>query len=198
VDAAATDGDLTIQNPQRRYRGTDIPSVSKGTNTTAATNNNNVNNVGSPMPDTNQSKIYQNNLFFITSPDATNMNEVLQYLLTQRGLTKQTLMKYGVGMARFKFPHPLNINGGYVDTDCVTFPWMMRVSEVRDQEQRRGHKLNSTQDQYSTNPKSATADKLDHSDNWLVRRIKVRSIHNKGPTWWWMGILRVAHCASRR
>jgi len=178
VDAAATNSDMAIQNLQGRYRGTDIPSVSKGTITATTTNNNN--NVGSPMPDANQSKVYQNNLFFVTSPDATNMNGVLQYLLNERGLTKQTLMKYGVGMARFKFPHPLNINGGYVDTECVTFPWMMRVSEVRDQEQRRGHKLNTTQDQYSANSKPATADNLDHSDNWLVRRIKVRSIHNKG------------------
>lgn len=173
VVEAATDGDPTIQNQQRRYRGTDVPSGSKGTSTTS---------VGSPMPDENQSKTYQNNLFFLTSADAT-MNPVLQYLLTERGLTKQTLMKYGVGMARFKFPHPLHISGDYVDTDCVTFPWMMRVSEVQDQEKRRGHTWKSTLDQ-NTNSKPATADKssevFHHSDNWLVRRIKVRSIHNKG------------------
>ncbi len=40
------------------------------------------------------------------------MNRVLHYLLYDRGLTKDTLMKYGVGMARFKFPNPQNIPGG--------------------------------------------------------------------------------------
>ncbi len=71
-----------------KYRGTNIPP-SKDINS-------------SPMPNSNQSKIYQNNLFF-NSEDAA-MNKALHYLLYDRGLTKDTLIKYSVGMARFKFP----------------------------------------------------------------------------------------------
>jgi twinkle protein len=62
-------------------------------------------------------------------------NTVLRYLLETRGLTRATLRKYGVGRATYNFPTK---EGGYQPAECVTFPWIMRGSDVAYQEQLRG------------------------------------------------------------
>ena len=65
-------------------------------------------------------------------------NNALRYLTEERGLTTRTLRKYGVGRAHYDFP---STNPGtasrYEKEECVTFPWIMRASEVNDQEGMR-------------------------------------------------------------
>ena len=96
----------------------------------------------SPMPHPYLAVTYISNLLNRSSttpssdPSASN---VLHYLTHVRGLHRSTLMKYGVGMAIYKFPHPNDHTRGYVDMECVTFPWIMRGSEIQQQERLRGN-----------------------------------------------------------
>lgn len=55
------------------------------------------------------------------------------------------LRKYGVGCATYKFASKKKKDSGgesgrmeYVESMCVTFPWLMRQSEVEEQEELRG------------------------------------------------------------
>ena len=102
------------------------------------------------MPHAKLNSLYSSQLFATTpNPQSNNANnnnkDVLEYLLKTRGLTKSVLRKYGVGCAEYKFPSkqkaPKN-NGTtrmeYVSSMCVTFPWLMRQSEVETQEELRG------------------------------------------------------------
>lgn len=92
-----------------------------------------------PLPTPRLSGYYSSRLL----DDNNNKNSVeggadcnvLTYLETARGLTKSTLRKYGVGRATYKFPSE---QGGYQDAECVTFPWIMRESDVQLQESLRG------------------------------------------------------------
>jgi len=68
----------------------------------------------------------------------------LNYLTNVRGLTKQTLRKYGVGLGTYSFfesslDDTLGINMGqdakFITTDCITFPWMLKDSEIFEQEE---------------------------------------------------------------
>jgi hypothetical protein len=93
--------------------------------------------------------------------------QALKYLTDVRGLTKSVLLKYGVGCAHYNFPSTIQQQGsssnshcnnnntnsiteennnnnsnkskiGYVSSMCVTFPWLMRASEVAELEELRG------------------------------------------------------------
>jgi hypothetical protein len=103
------------------------------------------------MPHAKLNSLYSSQLFATTPNPQSNSNnnkDVLEYLLKTRGLTKSVLRKYGVGCAEYKFPSkqkaPNNKNNGgttrmeYVSSMCVTFPWLMRQSEVETQEELRG------------------------------------------------------------
>ena len=89
------------------------------------------------------------------SKNAPNSNKAMQYLLQTRGLSKSVLRKYGVGCATYKFPSnsihhhhhhnnksTIGDNGRmkmeYVNSTCITFPWLMRQSEVEELEELRG------------------------------------------------------------
>ena len=87
-----------------------------------------------PMPQAKLSACYSSSLLDRGDND-DNENAVLIYLMKKRGLTRTTLRKYGVGRAIYNFP---TNNGRYEPAECVTFPWIMRASDVATQEQLRG------------------------------------------------------------
>lgn len=80
-----------------------------------------------PMPDKAMAGWYSSRLL----DGQHEGNAVLQYLTENRGLTKKTLRIYGVGRAKYKFPS----EQGYQEAECVSFPWIMRKSDVDMQEQ---------------------------------------------------------------
>jgi twinkle protein len=112
-------------------------------------------------------------------------NRVLDYLLHERGLNRKTLRKYGVGRAIYKFASD---HGGYHDAECVTFPWIMRASDVQAQENLRGASF-VVSNENSTNQEKPTAQEAESSveDNdteaptgsFVTRRIKARAIDQK-------------------
>ena len=74
------------------------------------------------------------------SSETTNAsaNAALTYLTQTRGLTTRTLRKYGVGRGYYNFPSSdPNSSARYVREECVTFPWIMRASDVNEQEELR-------------------------------------------------------------
>lgn len=85
-----------------------------------------------PMPQARLSGFYSSLLLDKNNDDHTN--DALQYLLNQRGLNRATLRKYGVGRATYQFPG----DKGYVKAECITFPWIMKESQVQMQESLRG------------------------------------------------------------
>ena len=95
-----------------------------------------------PMPHPKLNSLHSTSLFSPQNIDA------MEYLTKERGLTKAVLRKYGVGCAVYKFPsnRPMKGHNGdgekkrmeYVSSTCVTFPWLMRQSEVVEQEELRG------------------------------------------------------------
>jgi len=95
-----------------------------------------------PMPPKKLNSIYTTKLLNPTNSPTKNTKEykALQYLLIKRGLTKNVLTKYGVGCATYNFPSKDKTKGSveYVSSVCVTFPWLMRESEVKEQEELRG------------------------------------------------------------
>jgi len=95
-----------------------------------------------PMPPKKLNSIYTTKLLNPTNSPTQNTQEykALQYLLIKRGLTKNVLTKYGVGCATYNFPSKDKKKGSveYVPSMCVTFPWLMRESEVKEQEELRG------------------------------------------------------------
>jgi twinkle protein len=90
-----------------------------------------------PMPQARLSACYSSLLLDAPGegPQKANQNPSLQYLTETRGLTRATLRKYGVGRATYKFP---DANGAYQATECISFPWIMRASDVHEQETLRG------------------------------------------------------------
>jgi twinkle protein len=114
-----------------------------------------------PMPSKRLAACYISSLV-----DQPETNQVLDYLLNVRGLLKTTLRKYGVGRATYNFPSKEpNSPNTYVAAECVTFPWIMRGSEVKEQEALRGADYNSEQEQ--------------DEDHYVTRRIKARALQQK-------------------
>lgn len=99
-------------------------------------------------------------------------NAALNYLIHKRGLTKQTLRKYGVGLGTYNFPGNGN-EGKWVKADCVTFPWIMKASEVHEQELLRGSYFGEWKDR---NKKGETSNKDDY---FVTRRLKARALEQK-------------------
>jgi len=108
-----------------------------------------------PMPPRKSNSIFSSRLFDPTNSPANNAKEfaALEYLTKTRGLDKRVLRKYGVGCANYKFfcnePSSSDTNSPanvYVDSMCVTFPWIMRASEVAMQEEYRGATFEWRQD----------------------------------------------------
>jgi hypothetical protein len=104
-----------------------------------------------PMPSPRLQAVYISNL--LDRPDAQESCTAMKYLTETRGLTRQTLRKYGVGLGAYNFRRNDAVSTGmmvrstnsttnnhlqYVRADCITFPWIMRASEVHEQEVLRG------------------------------------------------------------
>ena len=92
-------------------------------------------------------------------------NDALGYLTNVRGLTKATLRKYCVGRAYYKFPSQ---GGRYIQSECVTFPWTLRVSELQQQEALQN---NNTMESTTTTDSD--------SEEFVTNRLKVRALSNK-------------------
>ena len=108
-----------------------------------------------PMPPERLNACYVTNLL-----DQQPQNEVLDYLINTRGLTKATLRKYGVGSATYKFPS--SEGNRYEPAECVTFPWIMRASEVEEQEKLRGASYG-----------------FKDANSFVTRRVKARALKQK-------------------
>jgi hypothetical protein len=96
-----------------------------------------------PMPSPRLQAAYITNL--IDAPpsqrkgESSPSSDALEYLTTTRGLTKQTLRKYGVGLGSYNFPsNEPGKSHKYVRANCITFPWIMRAGEIEEQENLRG------------------------------------------------------------
>ena len=88
-------------------------------------------------------------------------SSALEYLTEVRGLNTRTLRKYGVGSAYYDFPSRGDVSqsgsngsgsgsgsgGGWEKAECVTFPWIMRASDVSDQEGLRGGRIHKGSDE---------------------------------------------------
>ena len=145
-----------------------------------------------PMPSQRLQAAYITNLM-----DGTNEGErqALAYLTETRGLTKQTLRKYGVGLGVYNFPsNEPTQQGRYIRADCITFPWIMRASEVHEQETLRGgsYHWKSKDDTNKANEapqeesQKTTGDEEELRESiqakhgpFVTRRIKARSLDNK-------------------
>jgi len=103
-----------------------------------------------PMPSPRLQAAYITNLLDAPTKDSKDpstqsqsLSPAMQYLTQERGLTKQTLRKYGVGLGSYNFPsNEIGQHGKYVRADCVTFPWIMRAKDVNEQEVLRGCEYN--------------------------------------------------------
>lgn len=96
-----------------------------------------------PMPHPKLNSLHSSRLFDPRNNSTsynTNEYKAMQYLQQERGLTNSVLRKYGVGCATYKFASKKRGSGGmeYVESMCVTFPWLMRQGEVEEQEELRG------------------------------------------------------------
>ncbi|KAL7536825.1 hypothetical protein ACHAXR_007420, partial [Thalassiosira sp. AJA248-18] len=92
-----------------------------------------------PMPPAKLNSLYSAKLFDATTKSKSKEYAALEYLTQTRGLSRSVLRKFGVGCAPYNFPDKDASNGiSYVSNMCVTFPWLMRSSEVAEQEELRG------------------------------------------------------------
>ncbi|KAG7369169.1 DnaB domain protein helicase [Nitzschia inconspicua] len=136
-----------------------------------------------PLPQPRLTGLYSSQLL---DPHHQDNNPVLEYLLNIRGLDRKTLRKYGVGRAVYKFPSD---NGGYQDADCVTFPWIMRASDVQAQEKLRGatfvtpNEAGSEKKNTETKTKEITDGEPTRNEkptgSFVTRRIKARAVQHK-------------------
>lgn len=83
-----------------------------------------------PLPIQSVVHEYPANLF--TMP---RFAPVLDYLLTSRGLTRETLSHYQIGACAHKFPNP-DKNNAFEEHICITMPWIKttaQLDEIRSQ-----------------------------------------------------------------
>ena len=120
---------------------------------------------------------------------------VRDYLTKTRGLSVKTLRKYGVGQAPYRFPTDEN---QWVVAECVTFPWILSVSQIEQQELLRGSHFEWT----GATPKKSEDEMVETTEEsrkgaikksttqappsavvkdstFVTRRVKVRAIENK-------------------
>jgi hypothetical protein len=98
------------------------------------------------MPSPRLQALYSTQLLDGDKNTKNNNNECLDYLQEHRGLKVATLRKYGVGRAEYSFPNhdsssSSSSTGEWTKAECVTFPWIMSVSQIEYQEELRGAKF---------------------------------------------------------
>ncbi|KAL7483359.1 hypothetical protein ACHAW6_009034 [Cyclotella cf. meneghiniana] len=90
-----------------------------------------------PMPPRKVVSIHSARMFDPSNDESSDEYAALKYLTEARGLSTAVLRKYGVGCATYKFPSK-DAGASYISSMCVTFPWLLRESEVAEQEELRG------------------------------------------------------------
>lgn len=60
--------------------------------------------------------------------------QVLDYLMKERGFTRETINAYKVGAGTFRFLD--DATQKWVDHQCVTFPWLQRVPKKEDDKKK--------------------------------------------------------------
>lgn len=156
------------------------PSSSRNTDSTTTTMTMNNSSSCLPMPSPKLQATYITNLLDDTNDSS---KQALKYLTETRGLTKQTLRKFGVGLGSYKFPsvEPGQQNR-FMKADCVTFPWIMRASDIHEQESLRGgsfHYDGSSSDVDGTESSDINANGKEKKNPFVTRRIKARALNNK-------------------
>ena len=144
-----------------------------------------------PMPAQKLQAIYSTQLL-----DGESATRAREYLTETRGLTVKTLRKYGVGQASYRFPTDDN---QWKVADCVTFPWILSVSQIERQETLRGSHFewtdpppkktnDATDDDTAEKTGKCTSKKTTKKappsaavkdSTFVTRRVKVRAIENK-------------------
>ena len=155
------------QQQRQQYKQTPTnESVQKGIIHNSASN--------LPMPSPKLQATYITNLLDNNQDTASTASQsALQYLTETRGLTKQTLRKFGVGLGSYQFPSDQpGQHNRFVKADCITFPWIMKASEIQEQESLRGGS-------FELEKKSDDGEET-MKDPFITRRIKARSLSNKG------------------
>ena len=157
-----------------------LSSSSRHTDSTTTTMTMNNSTSCLPMPSRKLQATYITNLLDDTNDSS---KQALNYLTETRGLTKQTLRKFGVGLGSYRFPsvEPGQQNR-FMKADCVTFPWIMKASEIHEQETLRGgafHYDGSSGDVDGTASSDANANGKEKKDPFVTRRIKARALNNK-------------------
>ena len=157
------------------------------------------NNQPLPMPSSRLQAAYITNLL-----DAEKAEEstAFKYLTEKRGLTKQTLRKYGVGLGSYNFRNnDVRHHEKFIKADCITFPWIMRAQDIHEQETLRGCEYNWKESAQAAVKKSdedgndASDDALQNEDSseeanalklveqeqgpFVTRRIKARALESK-------------------
>ena len=102
------------------------------------------------LPSQVECRLYHHELFPLPSSEGAKKSQevskdvlsVREYLYQTRGLRREVLLRYGVGITTQKFLETVGNTGEghhnteWVDKVCITFPWM-RAMEVDDLEQLR-------------------------------------------------------------
>ena len=155
-----------------------------------------------PMPSQRLAAAYITSLLDVSAPSSPDSattgktNAALTYLTETRGLTTKTLRKYGVGRGYYNFPSSdPNSTARYVREECVTFPWIMRASEVNEQEELREppgrfhwdeEEEENEEEPSGENAIEAKGEGVGDAPlsqargPWTTRRIKARSLNHKG------------------
>mmetsp|Transcript_54479 Transcript_54479/g.108145 ORF Transcript_54479/g.108145 Transcript_54479/m.108145 type:complete len:767 (+) Transcript_54479:17-2317(+) len=121
---------------------------------------------------------------------SAEVDQIMQYLTKERGLSLEVLLRYGVGIAKYRFPE----GDKYVEAVCVTFPWVMSSEQLREQDEEMGtttdfvsgQKL-AMQQQQTLEAEGVEEQKPRQgrgvtvgSSGWVTRRVKVRAWQRKG------------------
>ena len=151
-----------------------------------------------PMPSHRLQALYIDQLFHHNDNDNNDSNPVLGYLTEERGLSTAALRKYGVGRGTYQFPDK---DGTWRPAECVTFPWIMSVAHLEEQEQLRGAKFEweppdndsgssssslladagATETAEENGTPTTATERLQQikASTFLTRRLKVRAIEQK-------------------
>ena len=127
-----------------------------------------------PMPSQKQQNGYSDALERL-EPDG-KQNVALAYLLNVRKIDLKTLKKYGIGRAFYSFPS----NDKYIEAECVTFPWMMDAQMLQEQDELIGIKDSKPTSKINMKDKKDNVKDKPKNSPFLLRRIKARSVQNKG------------------
>ena len=154
-----------------------------------------------PMPSQRLQAAYITNLL---DAKQSEQSAAMLYLTNERGLKKETLRKYGVGLGSYNFPsNEIGQHNKYVREDCITFPWIMRAKDIMEQENLRGceypwkpastpgtkkenkaiHDKDNDKDKKTSDDGSMAEEPFDDIEieqgPFVTRRIKARAIHQK-------------------